>query len=101
MVQGPRHCLISSTQYKNARKTKAKPPVNSANELVQRFLLIGNQKFHIRPLVTPRTPISNMRVALTLDFFSERSRCPVRTPIKVVAIAGIVLMIPSGSRVTL
>ena len=45
IVQTPRHCLISSIQYSKARNARLKPPAKSVNELVQRFLLMGNQMF--------------------------------------------------------
>src|SRR5271156_6147731 len=96
MVQTPRQRLISSTQYNNERKTSAKPPLKSTNELVQRFLLMGNQMFHTSPANKPQTPASSITIAFFAGDFCERSQWPVSTPSSVVAIAGMVLRIPSG-----
>ena len=46
-------------------------------------------------------PKSNMRRAMVARSRPERSQPPVNTPIKVVAMAGMVWMIPSGSRLPL
>src|ERR1700730_4197815 len=100
-VQVPRHRLISNSQYRKASNTRAKPALKSTNELVQRFLLMGNHRFQVSPAIKARIPKSNMRIAFVPELVSERSQWPVTTPIKVVAMAGMVLRMPSGSWVPL
>ena len=99
MVHAPRQRLISNIQYSSARKTSAKPPLKSTNELVQRFLLIGNQMFQTSPATKPQNSCEQHHDRFHCRGFRERSQWPVSTPSKVVAIAGMVLRIPSGSRV--
>jgi hypothetical protein len=90
MVHLPRQLLTSVAQYSSERKRRQKPPLNRTKELVHMCLLIGNQPFQSSPPSTPRIPkklIPPMsRAAIRFDL----SQCPVKTPMTVVAIAGIV-----------
>src|SRR5947209_11099140 len=81
-----------------ASSCKAMPVVKTTYELVQRDLLIGNHEFQIQPTTTAHAPAKNIPPTFSSCVRRERSQCPVKTPVKVVAIAGIVLNNPSGSK---
>src|SRR5580700_12032290 len=98
MVHAPRHFFTSIIQYKRDRNSSASPPLNNTNELVHRFLLMGNHRCQIPPPTTPKIPNSTIHVTILRLLFCFLSQWPVSTPIKVVPIAGIVWISPSGSR---
>ena len=60
---------------------------------------MGNQRFQTLPATRPSTPKSSILTTFFADAAAERSQCPVSRPINVVPTAGMVLRIPSGSRV--
>ena len=75
------------------------PPVSRTKELVQRFLLMGNDKFQITPVATNSTPDRKSAVDLLFGVLFDRRCSAVRSPSIVVAKADIVLRKPSGSHV--
>src|SRR4051812_10228074 len=81
--------------------TAAMPAENTTYELVHRLLLIGNDQFHIKPLIMPSAPTANSPLRRSLNERLTLSHWPARLPSIAVAIAGIVEKIPSGSQVTL
>ena len=71
--------------------------MNTAYELVHSDLLMGNHRPHARPITIPATPERRSLPALAADTGAPRSHWPVSTPKSVVAMAGMVLRMPSGS----
>src|SRR5262249_10655763 len=84
------------SQWHTASVCAASPALKIANELVHRFLLIGNTRPHARPTPVATTPAANSHS----DRYGTRgsfNQSPAKTPHSAVAIAGSVLSRPSGS----
>src|SRR5215469_1163950 len=88
----------STIHIDNASSKRLSPPANRTYELVQSFLLIGNQRFHTPPAITPLIPAISIPRAFSAIERPVRSHIPVSIPIKAVPSAGSVLINPSGSR---
>src|ERR1700722_7821181 len=81
-----------------ASSSKVQPAANSTYELVQSFLLMGNQTFQMLPNNKPVIEAASRPPALLDRDFGRRSQMPASTPNKMVPTAGISLSSPSGSR---
>src|SRR5262249_48159742 len=90
MVHPPRQRLTSVAQYSSERKRRHKPPLNRTKELVHMCLLMGNQRFQSPPQSTPRPQKKVTPPMSCAAFRFDLSQFPVKTPMSVVAIAGIV-----------
>src|SRR5437763_13312307 len=78
----------------------ARPPVNSTKEEVQSALFIGKNPFQINPATMRSAAAEKSQATLFSALRSVlRIHVPVNIPSRQVAIAGIVLKIPSGSKV--
>src|SRR4051812_30670126 len=84
-----------------ARDTQAQPAVKSTYELVQMFLLIGKDQFHIRPAIIPSAPTEKSPLSRSSIDLGVPIQRPARMPRSAVPTAGIVENKPSGSQVTL
>src|ERR1043165_6216155 len=84
-----------------ASETHAHPAVKSTYELVQMFLLIGKDQFHIRPTIMPSAPAANSPLSRSSIDFGVPIHRTARMPSSAVPTAGMVEKIPSGSQVTL
>src|SRR5438046_2201427 len=89
--------LMSISQYRNARKQRAMPVVKTTYELVQRFLLMGNQRSQMSPAIKSVMPKTKRPKIGFDDEFSPSSlvtrplanlwsHVPVKTPAIVEAI---------------
>ena len=72
--------------------------MSSAYELVQSFLLIGNQMEATSPRAIRTAPLPNSQAARVESWRRMRRMWPARMPNRAVAMAGMVLTMPSGSQ---
>src|SRR4051794_24239773 len=91
-----RQRMVSISQWHAASACAASPALNSANELVHRFLLIGSRRPHAAPPSIAAAPTANSAAVRRLPP-PAFSQTPANTPASAVAIAGSVLSSPSGS----
>ena len=91
-----RHPSVSINRWQIAIVCAARPALKSANELVHRFLLIGNTRLHANPASMAANPASHS-VSVRRCAPGSFSHVPAKTPASAVAIAGTVLSTPSGS----
>src|SRR6185295_6412326 len=81
--------------------TQAMPAEKTTYELVQMLLLIGNDQFHIKPIIIPRAPTAKSPLSRSWIGRFEPIHWPARLPSIAVPIAGSVENGPSGSHVRL
>src|SRR5215469_3192828 len=91
----------SMSQRHVPRVSAPRPAVNSTNELVHRFLLIGKTHPHALPAAATIAPTASRPTSRSLSDRSLRIHRPAMTPNSVVAMAGTVESGPSGSHVML
>src|ERR1043166_926940 len=84
-----------------ASETQAQPAVKRTYELVQMFLLIGKDQFHMRPIIIPSAPTANSPLSRSSNVRGLPIHRPARMPSIAVPTAGMVENRPSGSQVTL
>src|SRR5262245_40611930 len=89
--------LTSTSQKQAPSPTTAAPAVNTAYELVHSALLMGKSRPHARPITTPAPPLHARPLTAAAVEGAACTNRPVRTPKSVVAMAGSVLRMPSGS----
>jgi hypothetical protein len=73
------------------------PAVNTAQDLVHSDLLMGKNWAQPRPTAMPAAPPMTSPLTVTVAERAALMKWPVKTPKSVVAMAGTVLRIPSGS----
>src|SRR5664279_2762620 len=94
----PRQPFTSTSQSSNRNSRVANPLIKNANDTVQRFLLMGSQWSNNTPSAASASPNKNSGLRLFLSSNRDRERSPAKQPSSVVAMAGSVLTIPSGSQ---
>src|ERR1022692_3273357 len=84
----------STSHRQMAKTTKSNPAINTENELVQSFLLIGNQMAATRPRAIRTFPLTNTQVVRSESCRRMRRIWPAMMPNNAVATAGMVLTMP-------
>src|SRR5437899_2362470 len=96
-VSHPRQRFTSRIQWHSPSVAAARPPLNRANELVQRFLLIGSTRSHRSAAIAAAAPAVASDALRCAPEPGRLIHAPASTPMSAVATAGIVLRSPSGS----